>query len=103
MNDMKRDLIVKISAYGFVGCVLILLLLSVTLGKSYGRNFLLTIMPLYSLFYVVIYNYICRGFESETKRLTAFGLIGRGTFVGSIYYVSLFILVINIFLFIGTM
>jgi len=100
MNDHKRELIVRVSAYGFVVCILILLLLSIAMGKNYGRNFLLTTIPLYSIFYAVIYNYICRGFESETKRISAFGIIARGTFVGAIYYTSIFISLIVVFLFI---
>ena len=39
MTDNKRELILKVSAYGFIICVFILLLLSTTIGKEYGRFF----------------------------------------------------------------
>ena len=101
MNDNKREIIVRVSAYGFIVCVFILLLLTISLGESYGKKFLVTAIPLYSVFYVVTYNYICRGFEDEVKRISAFGIIGRGTFVGAIYYASIFFSLIIAFLFAG--
>ena len=101
MTDNKRELILKVSAYGFIICVFILLLLSTTTGKEYGRFFLLTVFSLYSLFYVVMYNYICRGFEDEIRRMYAFGNIAGGTLVGAIYYSSMLISFIAIYLFLG--
>jgi hypothetical protein len=44
---------------------------------------------------------MCRGFDDKVKRISAFGIIGRGTFVGAIYYASIFITLIIVFLFVG--
>jgi len=91
MNDRTRDLIVLNSAYGFVGCVSLLLAVSIIFGKDYGRLILVTVIPVYSLYYVVMYSRICNGYSNEVKRISAFGIIGRGTFVGVIYYLSLYL------------
>jgi len=48
-----------------------------------------------------MYNYICRGFEDEIRRMYAFGNIAGGTLVGAIYYSSMLISFIAIYLFLG--
>ena len=101
MNDNKRELILKVSAYGFLVFAFILLLLTITVGKEYGRFFLLTAFSLYSLFYVVLYNYICRGFDDEIRRMYAFGNIAGATLAGAIYYTSMLISFITIYLFLS--
>ena len=98
MNDKTRDLIVQKSAYGFMGCVFLLLAVSIIYGKGMGRMVLFAIVPMYSLYYVVMYNLVCRGYDSEVKRISAFGTIGRGKFFGVIYYLSLFIVSVFLFL-----
>lgn len=101
MNDKTRDVIVLNSAYGFVGCVVLLVMVSVIFGKSYGRFVLFTACPIYSTYYAVMYNRICSGYSNETKRISAFGVIGRGTFVGAIYYLSLYLVTVSILLILG--
>lgn len=91
MDDKTRDLVVLNSAYGFVGCICILLFVGALFGKGYGRMVLLTLIPAYSLYYVVMYLHICRSYEDDTKRMSSFGLVGRGTFVGAIYHLSLWL------------
>lgn len=101
MNDNKREFILKKVAHGYLACVFMLLLLTMTMGKEYGRFFLLTVIFLYSLFYVVIYNYICRGFDEDIRRMNAFGNMARGTLVGVIYYTSMLISFIIIYLYLS--
>ncbi len=103
MDDIKRESIVRKSAYGYVFCIGILFTVAVVFGKSYGRIILLTLMPLYSLYYAVMYQIICNGYEDEIKRISAFGILGRGTFVGAMYYLSILIVVLTLFLIIGSL
>ena len=89
MNDTNREIILKTCANVYLVCLLILLLLSISFGKETGRLFLLTVLSLYSLFYVLMYNYICRGFKDKIRKMYAFGNIAGGTLVGAIYYSSM--------------
>ena len=97
MDDRTRDAIVLNSACGYLACVCILFI-SLIFGKYYGRLMLLTAFPVYSLYYTVMYNLVCRGYLDEVKRNSAFGVIARGTLVGSIYYLSQFYLVVSFLL-----
>lgn len=101
MDDRARDSLVLRSAYGFVGCVCLLLVVAIMFGKSYGRLILFTVIPVYSLYYAVMYWCVCRAYQDEVKRISAFGIIGRGTFVGAIYYLSLWLTAVLSFLFFG--
>lgn len=92
MDDKTRDKLVRASAYGFLLCVCLLFAAGAVFGKSYGRLVLFTLFPPYALYYVVMYRVVCKAYEDEVKRLSAFGLIARGTFVGAIYYLSIFVL-----------
>lgn len=92
MDDRNRDILVKRSAYGFVSSFLILFIVAIFFGKNYGTYFLCTVIPIYSLYYLLMYRIVCKNYKDEVKRISAFGLIARGTFVGSIYYASMFIL-----------
>ncbi|GAA0824058.1 hypothetical protein GCM10009111_34500 [Colwellia asteriadis] len=98
MDDTKRTKIIVNSAYGFITCACYLFLVTVIYGKPYGRLVLFTVIPLYSLYYVLIYRKICLNYDDEMKRISAFGLIGRGTLVGSIYYLCVFLLCVFILL-----
>ena len=89
MDDEKRDLIIKASAYGFVCCICILLLSGATYGKSVGTNLLLTLIPAYSIYYVITYRIICKGYKNEIKKMSCYGILARVTFTGVTYYVSL--------------
>jgi hypothetical protein len=101
MDDRKRELIVKNSAYGFVGIFCSLFVVAVIFGKESGRLMLITVVPVYALYYVVMYRYIGTSYQDEVKRISAFGIIGRGTFVGAVYYLSLWILAVLAALFVA--
>ena len=94
MDDNKRDLIIRSSAYGFVFCVCILLLTGAIYGKSIGRIILFTLIPAYSAYYVVMYRVTCKGYKDEIKKMHCYGILGRGTFVGVIYYLSVMLVLI---------
>ena len=98
MNDKTRELLVLKSAYAFIACWCLLIAVSVIFGKAHGRLILVTIIPAYSMYYAVMYNSICKGYSEEGKRISAFGIIGRGTFVGALYYLSLCILAFSLLL-----
>lgn len=101
MDDRTRDTIVLRSAYGFMGCVCLLIAVGAIFGKSYGRVVLFMLFLPYSLYYMVMYRVVCKTYENEVKRISAFGLIGRGTFVGAIYYLSIFLFAVLLFLTVG--
>ena len=88
MDDIKRDLLIRSSAYGFVICVCILLLAGALYGKNTGRIILFTIIPVYSAYYVVMYRATCKGYKDEIKKMYCYGLLARGTLTGVIYYLS---------------
>jgi len=69
-------------------------------GKDYGESFLLSVMPMYSLFYLMSYRVLCSGFENETRRAISFGIMARGTFVGATYYLSIWLFLVIALLFI---
>ena len=94
MDDNQRDLIIKKSAYGFVFCVCILLLASAIYGKDIARIILFTIIPAYSAYYVVMYRVICKSYKDEVKKMHCYGILGRGTFVGVIYYLSVMLVLL---------
>lgn len=100
MDDRKRELIIKRSAYGFLFCVFILFLTGAIYGKGMARVILLTVIPIYSAYYVVIYRLMCKGYQDEIKKLYCYGNLGRGSFVGVIYYLSFMLVLLISYLFI---
>ncbi|RXJ87779.1 hypothetical protein [Arcobacter sp. CECT 8985] len=102
MNDKTKEIKLKKYAMGNVSCLLFMFVISIFFGKEYGRLILFTIIPLYSIFYIFIYRKISKSYKSADKRLLAFGMVARGTFTGSIYYLSIFIFVLISSLFILT-
>ena len=96
INDDARTLIVKRSAYGYVLCFLMAIFISVMFGKNYGRFIILFVVPVYSLFYFITYRLICKGYNDELKKWLAFSSSSRGSFVGGMYYLSIFNLAITI-------
>lgn len=94
MDDRARESLVVKSALGFIGCASLLLVVTLVFGKSYGRMILLSVIPGYSIYYVVLYNWTCRTYTDEVKRISAFGPMGRGRLVGAIYYLCLWIIVV---------
>lgn len=100
MDDKQRELIIKRSAYGFIGCVCLLFFTGALFGKSAGRTILFTLIPAYSAYYVVMYRIMCKGYKDEVKKMYCYGFLGRGTFVGAIYYVSLMLILLISYLFI---
>jgi hypothetical protein len=100
MDDREREILVKNSAYGFVGIICLLFVVAAIFGKAYARQILIAVVPFYSLYYVLMYRYISGSYEDGVKRISAFGIIGRGTFVGAVYYLSLLILAVLAALFV---
>ncbi|MFE8073329.1 hypothetical protein QQM79_19910 [Marinobacteraceae bacterium S3BR75-40.1] len=89
MNDNEKETVLRDCAYGFVYIFILLMVLSVFFGKEHVRWLGLTVILIYALFYIVIYRAICKSYKDENKRLKAFGVLARGTFVGAIYYASI--------------
>ncbi|MGP9800775.1 hypothetical protein [Rheinheimera sp. NSM] len=101
MDDKTRETLVIYSAYGYLGCLSAMMVVAMIFGKPYGRAVLYTLIPLYSLYYAVMYWRVCRGYKDQVKRISAFGIIGRGTFVGAMYYLSLFFCAVLLYLFVS--
>lgn len=96
MDDRKRDLIVKRSAYGYLCCIALLFFISIVFGKIYGQLLLLTIIPVYNLYYLVMYILVCRGYRDKWRRIGAFGFGSRTTLTGLLYNLSLFVLLLTL-------
>ncbi|WP_206060496.1 VOC family protein [Nitrincola alkalilacustris] len=65
MDDKGRDSLVLNSAYGYVFCLSSVIVVSIIFGKPYGRVLLFTLIPVYSIYYAIMYWRVCRSYEDE--------------------------------------
>jgi hypothetical protein len=103
MDNRARDLFIQSSTYGFLGCVCLLFFVAVIFGKEYGRLILFTMVLICSLYCAVMCRYVGAPYEDETKRTSDFGIIGRGTFVGAVKYLSISDVVVLSFLLVSVL
>ena len=99
MDDRKRDAIVSGSAYVYLACIALLFSVATAFGKIYGQLILLTLFPVYALYYALMYVLVCRGYKDQLKRLSAFGNGSRTSLTGLLFHLSLYLLIIFALLF----